>query len=191
MTVSELALIGIVAVAVVVAVLSVWVSNRVSYRELITVQAPADRVFNAVLHQEQLMAWSAWPAATNSTCRLVGVDGQVGATLEFITQGKVSGSQSVTEVVPGQRVTVALTDPSPFGQRPVVSFVVDPLGPTTTQVTLEFVNTIRRPFQLVLKSLGIVRWVRDLHRKDLAGLKAFCESRPGAQPSQGLAPGQA
>lgn len=180
MTVLEYGLIGVAVAVGILFALALVASNRVHYRESVVVDAPPDRVFGAVRCQEDLMAWSAWPAATDSTCRVVGTDNQVGATVEFITNGKVSGSQSVTEIVPGERVTVALTDPSPFGQRPFVTFHVRPHGAGATEVTLEFVNTIRRPFQLLLKAVGVVRWVRELHRKDLAGLKAFCERQPVA-----------
>ena len=168
-------LIFVAVAAPVLALLAFVVSNRIHYRESLTIAATPERVFAAVQCQEDLMAWSAWPAATNSTCRVVGPDNQVGTTIEFITKGKVSGSQTVTEIVPGERVTVALADPSPFGQRPFVTFHVRPAGAASTEVTLEFVNTIRRPFQLLLKGAGIVRWVRKLHCKDLAGLKVFCE----------------
>lgn len=180
MTVFEYGLIGVAVAAAVLLALALVISNRVHYRESVTVNAPPEQVFGAIRCQEDLMAWSAWPAATNSTCRVVGTDNQVGTTVEFLTKGKVSGSQTVTEIVPGERVTVALTDPSPFGQRPFVTFHVRPHGAGGTEVVLEFVNTIRRPFQLFLKGIGIVRWVRELHRKDLAGLKAFCERQPAA-----------
>ena len=174
----EHVVIGVAAVVGLVVLLAFAVSNRVGYRESITVDAPPEQVFRAVLFQEELMAWSAWPAATNSTCRVVGTDGQVGATVEYITKGKVAGTQTVAEVAPGERVVITLTDPSPFGQKPVVTFHVRPGAAGGTEVALEFANTIRRPFQLLLKGAGIVRWVRELHRKDLAGLKAFCERQP-------------
>ena len=156
-------------------ILALAVSNRVRYQERVIIHASPEDVFRAIQFQETLMAWSAWPSATNSTCHVVGTDGTIGATVEYLTKGKVSGSQTVTEIVPGERVTVQLADPSPFGQQPFVTFIVHPRGSEEAEVVLDFANTIRRPFHLLLKGSGIVRWVQDLHRKDLASLKAFCE----------------
>jgi hypothetical protein len=173
-------IVGAVALVILV-MLAVLVSNRVHYQESVLVNAPPDQVFAAIRSQEDLMAWSAWPAATGSTCRLVGPDNQVGTKVEFITKGKVSGSQTVTEIAPGERVKVALSDPSPFGQLPFVTFYIRSHGVDASAATLEFTNTIRRPFQLIVKGVGIARWVRQLHRKDLAGLKAFCERRALSQ----------
>lgn len=172
----EYTLIVLAAVTAIIAILSLAISHRVHYREKIDIEAPLDKVFAAIRSQEDLMVWSAWPAATNSTCRVIGADNQVGTTIEFLSKGKITGSQTVTEIVPEERIKVSLSDPSPFGQRPYVIFHVRPLGESRTEVSLEFNNTIRRPFHLLLKGAGIVKWVRGLHCKDLAGLKAFCEN---------------
>lgn len=164
------------ALVVVVAAVVLFTRNRVQYVERVEVEAPAPKVFEAVASQEALMRWSAWPAATQSQCRVVGADRAVGATIEFLKDGRVTGSQKVTRLVEGSRVEIELADPSPFGQRPLVHFQVNPLAGDRTEVLLEFDNTIRRPFHLLVRFAGIAKWVRGLHRKDLAGLKRFVES---------------
>lgn len=50
-----------------------------------------------------------------------------------------------------------------------------PLAPGRTRVHAHFDNAIRRPFNLILRVAGIVRWTRAMHRKDLAGLKRYAE----------------
>lgn len=178
MVVFEFGFIGLGVIALAIGIVVFLVSNKVHYHEVITIAAPLHRVFAAIQCQQDLMRWSAWPAATQSTCRLVGADNQVGATIEFLKNGKVQGSQTITDLSPNERVTVALTDPSPFGQRPCVTFHVRALSNAQTETVLEFNNTMRRPFHLLLKLIGVVRWVREMHRKDLVGLKAFCEAPP-------------
>jgi hypothetical protein len=178
MVVFESGLFGLGVIALAIGIVVFVVSNKVHYQESIAIAAPLHRVFAAVQCQQDLMRWSAWPAATQSTCRLVGADNQVGATIEFLKNGKVQGSQTITDLKLNERVTVALSDPSPFGQKPCVTFHVRALSDAQTEVVLEFNNTIRRPFHLLLKLIGVVRWVREMHLKDLAGLKAFCEAPP-------------
>lgn len=38
-----------------------------------------------------------------------------------------------------------------------------------------FVNELPRPFNAIWKFAGLTKWTREMHRKDLAGLKAFAE----------------
>ena len=154
--------------------------TRVGYSERVTVDAPADRVFAHIACQQDLMAWSAWPAATGMSCRVEGADARVGARLVYLKNGRPMGDQTVTELVPGERVVLALSDPTPFGQVPVVAFDVTARGPDRSEVVLSFTNRFRRPFNLLVAVLRIPRWVQALHRKDLHGLKAFCEGQPAA-----------
>jgi hypothetical protein len=46
-----------------------------------------------------------------------------------------------------------------------------PLFPDRARVVLQFRNEIALPFNVVLRLAGIVRWTREMHRKDLDGLK--------------------
>ncbi|MEO0531370.1 MAG: SRPBCC family protein [Planctomycetota bacterium] len=156
------------------------VSNEIRYSERVRVNAPREVVFEAILSQEELMAWSAWPEATGSDCRVEGEDGIVGTKLVYLTNGKPAGSQTVTDVAENGSVTLELEDPSPFGQKPTVKFLVE--EGDGTEVTLQFVNVVRRPFHLVVKGVGIAAWTRELHRKDLQGLKAYAEKQATPQP---------
>lgn len=40
---------------------------------------------------------------------------------------------------------------------------------------LHFVNVLPIPFNAVWRFANLSEWTREMHRKDLAGLKAFCE----------------
>lgn len=168
----------LVGIAVVALILFLpWVvPRRVRYQESTIVEAPSDFVYDNIRLQTRLMQWSAWPTTTGSDCRCEGADGEIGARTVFLSKdGRPFGHQVVTGLVPGSRVDLELTSKGP-PQTPTLSFLVEPHGPTTSQVTIDFQNNIRRPFNVLLHLAGIVRWTRKMHVKDLEGLKRFSEA---------------
>jgi uncharacterized protein YndB with AHSA1/START domain len=167
-----------IAVAVVVlglALLAILlVPSTVEYQETVHIEAPVGRVFDAVRYQGNLMQWSAWPSETGSTCSVENVDGVAGARTVFYNRGKRFGYQEVMAIQPEKSVAIRLESAGP-PQKPELTFTFDKAGPNGTLVTLHWHNTIARPFNVLLRVFGIVRWTREMHRKDLAGLKRFCE----------------
>ncbi len=89
-----------------------------------------------------------------------------------LINGKTTGHQKVTRLEPNQTVELVLADFGPIPQDPVLTFNLREVGENQTEVELHFRNRIRRPFQVPLKLLGGVKWVRGMHVKDLAGLEA-------------------
>ena len=92
----------------------------------------------------------------------------------FFSKGKRFGYQEVTALEPDRRVDIALTSAGP-PQKPRITYAFEPAGPNATIVTLHWTNEITRPFNVALRLLGIVRWTRAMHLKDLDGLRRFCE----------------
>ncbi|MDX2009795.1 MAG: hypothetical protein SFW67_06385 [Myxococcaceae bacterium] len=180
-----IALSVVVALALIVVVLSFLSPPRITYSEVIEVAAPSSQVYDDIRLQERLMQWSAWPAATRSTCAVDvsrakgGRDGEVGARTVFLSGGKPSGFQEIVSLTPGTEVVLTLTSPGP-PHTPRLTFEVMPLGPASTRVTMHFRNEFPRPFNAVWHLGGLSRWVRKLHLDDLAGLKRFSEGRSGA-----------
>lgn len=163
------------AIVVLTLIVGIAVPRRVRYTEEAVIAASAPELYDHIRFQSRLMRWSAWPTETGSACACEGVDGEVGARTVFFTKArKRFGQQEVTELVPNRRVVLVLASKGPR-QQPVVSFDLDPLGPNETRVTLGFDNRIMPPFNVILRLAGIVRWTREMHRKDLAGLKAYAE----------------
>ncbi len=100
----------------------------------------------------------------------------IGARTVFVTKaGKRFGHQEVTGLEPERRVELALTALAGPPQRPVLTFELEPLGPARTRVVLRFRNTITRPFNVLLRVFGVVRWTRAMHNKDLDGLRRYAE----------------
>ncbi|MDX2234975.1 MAG: SRPBCC family protein, partial [Hyphomonadaceae bacterium] len=168
-------MIGAAAMALAAVIAAVLRTPRtVEYVETVVVGAPARTVFDAIRFQERLMLWSAWPSTTKSTCACEGVDGVVGARTVFFSKGKRFGHQEVTRLIDGRAVELSLQSAGP-PQKPRIRFDLVPLSDGETEVRLHFRNEIERPFNVILRLFGVVAWTREMHRKDLQGLKRYVE----------------
>jgi len=166
----------VIVVALAVAVgLAVWLTPvKVQYTETLVIEAPARQLYDNTRLQARLMDWSAWPSETGSTCSYENTDGELGARTVFFSKGKRFGHQEVTGLVDGQTVELALVSKGP-PQKPLLRFDFVPLIPSRTAVRLGFDNTLARPFNVILRLAGVVRWTRKMHVKDLQGLKRYAE----------------
>jgi hypothetical protein len=167
---------SLVAGVVIGGAIAVFVTPRaVEYVETIVIKGKAREVFDAIRFQGRLMQWSAWPSQTGSTCSVEGNDGQIGAkTVFFDKSGQRFGHQEVTTLLNGTTVSMVLKSKGP-PQKPELHFHVAALDDDTTQVILYFHNKIMPPLNLFLRVFGIVKWTREMHQRDLDGLKRFVE----------------
>lgn len=165
--------ISILMVALITVVL--LTPRVVEYVEVTDIKGPADKIYDAIRFQQDLMKWSAWPTETGSDCRAEGDDGEVGAQTVFLNKkGERFGFQEVTAMDAGRSVSFRLESKGP-PHRPRLSFYLVPVTAESTRIVLVFRNDITPPFHVVLRLLGIVRWTREMHRKDLEGLTRFVE----------------
>lgn len=171
------------------------------WTETITVQAPLQRVRRAVADEHQVMAWSAWPQATGYTCAVDGDGTSVGSQIVFTDpRGREQGRQRLEQVserttAQGEEVVVAyrLSNRGPGGRtmHPEVDFRLRALGPSTTQVHLDFRAT--PPLPVPLRQLAerfMASRVRALHVKDLEQLKVHAEASAAADQSTDHCTGQ-
>ncbi|WP_224815147.1 SRPBCC family protein [Hasllibacter sp. MH4015] len=170
----EIAFYIVLGLAALVALLSALAPTRVAYTEEISVDAPVEDVYDDIRLQEHLMRWSAWPKQTKSSCSVEGPDGEVGAKTLFFTKGKRVGHQEVVHLKENEEIVLTLVGPGP-PHRPKLTFELCPEGDARTRVMAHFVNELPRPFNAIWKFAGLTKWTREMHRKDLAGLKAFSE----------------
>ena len=161
--------------------------THIRYRESILVSAPIQSVYDNVRYQEDLMRWSAWPSTTNSTCSVAGLDGEKGAQTVFFSKGKRFGHQEIIDLAENKSVTFTLESKGP-PQKPVLNFLFEQVSNKQTKVTIDFSNQLSRPFNVLLRLFGIVRWTRQMHRKDLQGLKRFCEPPYMTYTGQAITP---
>lgn len=153
------------------------------WTETVIIDAPVDIVRAAVRDQRHVMAWSAWPEATGFTCVVEGDAMSVGSQIVFRDRsGTVQGRQRIVDVTDdGATRTVVneLENRGPFGRtmRPRVDFRTTALDDHRTEVALDFAADI--PFPRPLRQLigvGMRRWARGLHRKDLDQLRTYVET---------------
>lgn len=149
------------------------------WTETIEIDAPPERVFEALLDQDHVMGWSAWPEATGFVCGVEGDGRSPGSEIVFRNKnGAVQGRQRIVEV-DDLRVTNRLDNKGPFGTTitPRVDFIATPVGDDRTQVALDFEAEIPLPFGVRhLVQVVMSRWARTLHVKDLEQLRDYVES---------------
>lgn len=167
--------IGVAGAAGLAVIGTAVTSRRVHYTEEAVIEAPVNAIYNHIRLQERLMRWSAWPSETGSTCSCEGVDGKIGArTVFFDKKGQRFGHQEIIGLEPNRRVELSVKSKGP-PQRAVIAFELEPLSLDRTRVVLRFTNAIARPFNVIMRVAGIVRWTRAMHVKDLDGLKRYAE----------------
>ncbi|MEO1474186.1 MAG: hypothetical protein AAFS03_09665, partial [Pseudomonadota bacterium] len=69
---------------------------------------------------------------------------------------------------------LTLVGPGP-PHKPKLTFELRPESERRTRVIAHFVNELPRPFNAIWKFAGLTKWTREMHRRDLAGLRAFAE----------------
>ncbi|MEM1318824.1 MAG: hypothetical protein AAGG75_01140 [Bacteroidota bacterium] len=173
-------ILGIAAGLLTTLILLIWkLPNKVQYIETITIDAPIDKVYDAIRFQEQLMEWSAWPSETNSLCQVKHTDGQIGAQTIYQNQkGKQFGYQEITGLVENEKVSFYLKSyVAPFEEDVQLDFILKSIADSKTEVNLWFNERLKKPAFLIAYFGNIINWVHDMHLKDLAGLKAYVEGR--------------
>lgn len=164
------------AMIAAIAIAAFAVPNRVEYTEEILVNDGVAAVYDRIRYQRDLMLWSAWPSTTGSTCAVEGKDGEVGARTVFINQkGERFGYQEVMATRKDEYVDFELFGGGGPPHKATMRFELVAEGPEKTRVKLHFVNRIQRPFQIPMKLAGFVKWTREMHVKDLNGLKRYSE----------------
>lgn len=178
MSTLAVSLLGIVGTLMAtVSLLSLLSPTRVEYTEEILIAAAPNEIYDDIRFQDRLMRWSAWPKETGSTCSVdeaKSTDGTLGARTAFFSKGKQVGFQEIVDLKENSEVTLTLEGPGP-PHEPTLRFTIAQHEDNRSRVTAHFINKLPRPFNAVWKFAGMSKWTREMHRKDLEGLKAFSE----------------
>ncbi|GAB5530476.1 MAG: hypothetical protein Roseis3KO_22530 [Roseivirga sp.] len=156
-----------------------FLPKKVQYVESIVVDAPVNKVYDAVRYQEQLMDWSAWPKETKSTCKVQNEDGTIGAQIIYMNlKGKKFGYQEITGLTKNEKITFYLKSfVAPFEDDVRMTFYFRVMAENQTEVQLFFDETLKKPQFLIAYFGGIIKWVHSMHLKDLNYLKAYVEPK--------------
>jgi carbon monoxide dehydrogenase subunit G len=154
------------------------------WTESIVVDRPLAQVRAAIADEHQLMAWSAWPAATGYACAVEGDGRSPGSAIVFRDRSGTERGRQRLALVRADRVEYRLRNRGPGGREmtPEIDFRLEALGPSRTRVHLDFrASAPLPPGARQLAELLLGRRVRRLHVEDLRLLKAHVEAAP-AQP---------
>lgn len=152
---------------------------RVQYIETIRISSTKQKVYDAIRYQEQLMEWSVWPKETRSDCKVANSDGEVGAqTIYFNKRGKKFGYQEITGLKESSQIDFYLKSyVAPFEEDVKMTFMLREDEPRVTLVILWFDEKLKKPHFLIAYFGGIIKWVHNMHLKDLAYLKKYVEEK--------------
>lgn len=152
----------------------------IAWTESIDIDRPAGEVHDAVLDQQVLMTWSAWPQATGYSCAVDGDGTTAGSSIVFTSPtGEEMGRQTIVQVT-DTTVSNRLRNRGPGGRviEPEIDFRVEPLGPHRSRVLLDFRITPPVPAALrPIARLFLNQRIRPLHRADLKNLKTLLETK--------------
>ena len=151
------------------------------WTESIVVERPMPEVQAAIADEHQLMAWSAWPAATGYQCEVEGDGRSLGSAVVFRDSAGIEQGRQRLSAVEADRVEYRLRNNGPGGRlmTPEVDFRLEPVAASRTRVHLDFRATAPLPPGLrQVAELLLGRRVRRLHVKDLEMLKAHVEQAP-------------
>lgn len=152
----------------------------IAWSDSIDIDRPVEEVRNAVLDQQVLMKWSAWPEATGYSCAVDGDGTTPGSSIVFTSpRGEEMGRQTIVDVT-DTTVRNQLRNRGPGGRviEPEIDFRVEPLGPHGCRVLLDFRITppVPAPLRPIARLFLNLR-IRPLHRADLANLKTLLETK--------------
>ena len=155
------------------------------WTESIVVDRPREAVRRAIADEHELMAWSAWPAATGYTCAVEEGDGcSLGSAIVFRDRSGTEQGRQLLTLVDTDRVEYRLRNRGPAGRimTPEVDFRLADLDGARTRVHLDFRATPPLPWGARhLAELLLARWARRLHVLDLQQLKAHLERAPSTR----------
>lgn len=169
-------LLGILILVVLALVLALFAPKRFDADGDIVINRSSQEVFNYVKYLKNQENYAVWykmdPAATRTYS---GVDGTVGATVEWDGEKTGQGRQVITNIVNGQRIESELffmgsADPAK------ALLTVEEEGPSSTEVDWSIIGETPYP-------LNLMNWFMDMDRdfeQGLQNLKEILESRPEA-----------
>jgi hypothetical protein len=129
----------IIFVVLVVAIL-IFASTKPDIFQVqrsITINAPADRIFNIINNHHNWSAWSPWEKLDPSMKKTFsGADSGVGAIFEWDGNKKAgAGRSEIMESIPPSKIIFKLDMIRPFEGHNTVGFVLETQQDATTKVT--------------------------------------------------------
>ena len=161
---------GLAAVAGVLTVLP----GDYTVSESVEIDAPVDIIFAQVVDLEKNRAWSPWLARDPDIVNVYsGPAGEVGGSTTWTSDSAGNGSQTVTAIVPNERIDVRVEFEGMDGAD--AFFLFDPVDADTVRVTWSFSGSMDGLFGGAM-AIMIKTFVSADYADGLARLKVVAEA---------------
>lgn len=167
--------IGLVLLIAVYVVLCVVGPKSMNTERSVTVNASAEEVFALVSDYNQWGKWSPWQKNDpNMKPEVVGNPGTIGHKMSWKSDSQGSGEQSISDIVPNQKVTSALKFDGWDGVS-YATFNITPEG-AGTKVTWDMKgDDVAFMFRGLMLVMGGADMIGKDYENGLASIKEICE----------------
>jgi hypothetical protein len=167
-----------VVVAVIVATLIIAAFTRKEYaiKKEITIQRPANDVFNYVKHlknQEHYITWTMQDAKMKSEYR--GTDGTLGAVTSWESETMGKGEQEIVSLEENKHVGFKLKFIEPWEGLASSEINTETVDVNVTRVSWEFKSEMPYPMNIMLLVMNMENMMGEELQKGLVNLKSEIE----------------
>ncbi|MEK7358296.1 MAG: SRPBCC family protein [Bdellovibrionota bacterium] len=141
-----------------------------------TIKAPAEKIFPYLNNQKLAERWGPWKETDpQATMSYSGPDEGVGAVASWDSPGQLgTGSATITETEPNQRVRIALAYTRPMNMTQTSDYIVEPNG-DETKVTWRVEGKNSLPGRVMCLFMNMDKMVGTMFEKGLSNLKSLVE----------------
>lgn len=152
--------------------------KQITHRQVIKVGTDAPRVYHCLRSFEQYPNWSVWKEQDPSqTHQVTGRDGHLGCQFSWKGQESGRGYQTLTSLIPMQKIGIDVTIEEPFQASPQFSYSLRDVGNGQTEVVQDFVLPLQRPMNVIAWVLGLKDKTAASNQRSLELLKNYLELR--------------
>lgn len=143
----------------------------------IEIQASADKIFPHLNNSKLADAWGPWKEVDpKAVMTISGPEFGVGSKSSWESEGQLgTGSATIVESVPNQRVQIALEYTKPMQMSQVAEYIVESNGAKST-VTWKVEGNNSFPGRLMCLFMDMDKMVGDMFEKGLGNLKRIVET---------------
>ena len=168
----------VIALVALVIILSFVAPNDITLERSVSIDAPAEVVFDHAVNFEKNKEWSPWMKLDpNMKSELIGPDGKVGTVYKWESEVENvgHGEQSITKIEPNQRIDTHLKFIKPWeSEADAYITLAEDAGKTNT--TWGFHTKAAFPMDIMMMVMNVDKVLGADYEKGLASLKAVAEA---------------
>jgi uncharacterized protein YndB with AHSA1/START domain len=173
-------LLGLAAVIVLILGIAAFQPSDYTIARETTINAPVEKIFPYLNNQKLAEKWGPWlEVDPQAKMNYSGPDAGVGAKASWDSSGQLgTGSATIVESVPNQRVGIALEYSRPMAQTQQSLYLVEPRG-SQTMVRWQVQGKNTLPGRVMCLFMNMDKLVGGMFEKGLSNLKTLVETQGG------------